>query len=69
MIGMLLGILTMAGLFALFAAMRPADSGAGGCHACSHGDGSPECAVKCPLLNDPNPRLPEPGPHRTLEDR
>jgi hypothetical protein len=69
MIGMLLGILAMAGLFALFAAMRPADAGGGGCHACSHGDGSPECAVACPLLRDPSPGLPEPGPRRTPEDR
>jgi hypothetical protein len=50
MIGTLLGILGLAGLFALFGVLRPADSSSRGCHACASGDATGECGAKCPLL-------------------
>jgi hypothetical protein len=45
------GALVMAGLFALFGALRPAERGEGGCGGCDHAaDGCTGAA--CPLLKD-----------------
>jgi hypothetical protein len=48
----ILGVLAMAGLFALFGLLRPAEHGEAGCGGCEHA--TEECGggAGCPLLRD-----------------